>query len=406
MAEAIWALGMMSGTSLDGIDAALLLTDGETISAFGPGAETPFRDGDIRHVEAVMRNWPAYRPAADDAHAVELQEAAREVLRTHAAAAAVLLSDAAEAPALIGFHGQTIAHAPEESWTWQLGDGAALARALNRPVAWDFRSDDMKAGGEGAPLAPFFHFALAKHIGASAPVAFLNIGGVANVTWVDPAKSAPEADGALLAFDTGPGNALINDWMARKTGAPLDRDGAAAGAGSVNRRALRSNAAGAYLDRKPPKSLDRNQFAALLAAVDGFSVEDGAATLTALTVETVAESLRHMPAPPSRWLVCGGGRRNGVMIRMLEDWIGAPVDPVEAVGLDGDLIEAQAFAYLAVRVMRRLPTSAPTTTGCAAPLSGGRISTPDKGPAQNQNRAAKTKTPPSSAPATKTPAIG
>ncbi|QIE55346.1 anhydro-N-acetylmuramic acid kinase [Pikeienuella piscinae] len=406
MAEPIWALGMMSGTSLDGIDAALVLTDGETISAFGPGAETPFRAGEMRHVEAVMGDWRAFRPPAGAARADKLLKAERDVLRAHAAAAAALLADAAEAPAVIGFHGQTVAHAPDEGWTWQIGDGAALARALNRPVVWDFRSDDMKAGGEGAPLAPFFHFALAKHIGAAVPVAFLNIGGVANVTWVNPALSAPETAGALVAFDTGPGNALINDWMARRTGAPLDRDGAAAGAGRVSRAALRSNAAAAYLDRKPPKSLDRNEFAAVLAAVDGLSVEDGAATLTALTAETVAESLRHMPAPPSRWLVCGGGRRNGAMMRMLGERIDAPVDPVEAVGLDGDLIEAQAFAYLAVRVMRGLPISAPATTGCAAPVAGGRISRSDRNPAQVQVIATRTRIPPSSAPETKTPARG
>lgn len=377
MGQAIWALGMMSGTSLDGVDAALLQTDGVRILAFGPGAEAPYRDGEMAHVEAVTRDWRAFRPPADDARAALLAAAGGDVLRVHAAAAASLLAGDAPAPGVIGFHGQTIAHAPDEGWTWQLGDGAALARAMNRPVVWDFRSADMAAGGEGAPLAPFYHFALARHIGAAEPVAFLNIGGVANVTWVDPRKDAPEAPGALLAFDTGPGNALVNDWMKARTGAALDRDGAAAASGRPDGAALRSNAIGAFLDRAPPKSLDRNAFAAALEAVAGLSTADGAATLTALTVDCVVAGLRHMPSPPTRWLVCGGGRRNPAMMRMLAARIDAPVAPVEEAGLDGDLLEAQAFAYLAVRIMRGLPTSAPGTTGCAAPVVGGRRSSPE-----------------------------
>ncbi|MFV0473324.1 MAG: anhydro-N-acetylmuramic acid kinase [Pikeienuella sp.] len=376
MAQPIWALGMMSGTSLDGVDAALLKTDGERIFAFGPGAETPYREGETRHVEAVTRDWRAHRPPRDAAHEAALAAAGREVLRAHAAAAAALLAETEIAPETVGFHGQTIAHAPEEAWTWQLGDGTALARALNRPVVWDFRSADMEAGGEGAPLAPFYHFALARHMGARGPVAFLNIGGVANVTWVDPARPGPEAPGALLAFDTGPGNALVNDWMRARTGAPLDRDGAAAAAGAARREALLSNRAGAFLARKPPKSLDRNEFSAALDAVADMSTADGAATLTALTVDCVAAALAHMPAPPARWLICGGGRRNPAMMRMLAAALPQPVAPVEEAGFDGDMLEAQAFAYLAVRVMRGLPTSSPATTGAAAPVVGGRISRP------------------------------
>jgi len=234
----------------------------------------------------------------------------------------------------------------------------------------------MVAGGEGAPLAPFYHFALAKRIGATEPLAFLNIGGVANVTWVDPAKVAPEEEGALLAFDTGPGNALVNDWMVRHGREPMDRDGAEAAKGRIDDDALHSNATGAFLNRTPPKSLDRNEFSLALDRISGLSLPDGAATLTALTAECVAEALKHMPVPPARWLVCGGGRRNPVMMAMLAERLNAPVDPVEAVGLDGDMLEAQAFAYLAVRSMRGLPLSAPGTTGCSAPATGGRLSTP------------------------------
>ena len=377
----VWALGLMSGTSMDGVDAAMLLTDGETVEAFGPVSASAYRGGDIPFLEAVHADWTRYRPPAEEGFAAELGVAEAEVVCVHAQAVARTLAGPAHdpdppLPAVIGFHGQTIAHAPDEGWTWQLGDGAALARVLNRMVVWDFRTADMQAGGQGAPLAPFYHFALAKRIGATEPLVFLNIGGVANVTWVEPSKAAPEEEGALLAFDTGPGNALVNDWMQRKTGMPLDRDGDAAAAGAVDWMCLHSNSASAYLDRRPPKSLDRNQFAMVLKGVEALTVNDGAATLTAFTADCVAESVRHMPAPPARWLVCGGGRRNATMMRMLADRLAAPVEPVEAVGLDGDMLEAQAFAYLAVRVLRGLPTSAPSTTGCRAPVCGGRIGCP------------------------------
>ena len=372
----IWALGLMSGTSMDGVDAALVLTDGETISAFGAGAERPFAPGEVGFLPQIMREWSRYRPPQSDELAVELAEAQAEVDGAHAAAVGHLLSRDSVSPEVIGYHGQTIFHAPDQGWTWQLGDGAALARALNRPVVWDFRSADMQAGGEGAPLAPFFHFALAKQMGATEPIAFLNIGGVANVTWVDPSKSAPEEEGALLAFDTGPGNALINDWMSKHDREPLDRDGAEAAKGQVDEMALHSNATGAFLERKPPKSLDRNEFALALDRMADLSLEDGAATLTALTAECVAEALKHMPTPPTRWLICGGGRKNPVMMAMMAQRLGVPVDPVEAVGFDGDMLEAQAFAYLAVRSLRGLPLSAPGTTACREPVTGGRLSKP------------------------------
>jgi anhydro-N-acetylmuramic acid kinase len=377
----IWALGLMSGTSMDGVDAALILTDGEAVEAFGPSETFLYRDDEVPFLRAVAAEWRHYRPAVDEDAVAELAAAGTEVLRVHAEASVALMAGAARRsdpplPAVVGFHGQTVAHLPEEGWTWQLGDGAALARVLNRPVLWDFRSEDMAAGGEGAPLAPFYHFALAKHIGAAAPVAFLNIGGVANVTWVDPAKPAPEAEGALVAFDTGPGNALVNDWMRARIGEPMDSGGAAAAVGRVHRDRLGSNSARAFLDRRPPKSLDRNEFRGVLAAMEGLTTNDGAATLTAFTADCVADALRHMPAPPSRWLVCGGGRRNFTLMRMLAARLEAPVEPVEAAGLDGDMLEAQAFAYLAVRVLRGLPTSAPATTGCRSPVCGGRVSMP------------------------------
>lgn len=372
-AEMIWAMGLMCGTSMDGVDAAMVLTDGETIGAFGPSLDlSPAYHADHRALlERVMADEAAGGAMPDDRH-----HAARAVTDIHFAAITALRARLERDAALLGFHGQTVFHDPEAGRTVQLGDAQRLADLAGLPVVGDFRSADMAAGGEGAPLAPFFHFALAQHIGALAPLAFLNIGGVANVTWVDPSKDAPEEPGALLAFDTGPGNALVNDWMAQHGGEPLDRDGVAAARGQVMQDRLSQNATDAYTARVPPKSLDRNTFALAGERMAGLSVEDGAATLTALTVRTIAASVAHMPAAPSRWLVCGGGRHNPVMMRMLSDALDTPVEPVEAVGLDGDMLEAQAFAYLAVRSIRGLSLSAPGTTGCKSAVTGGVLSDP------------------------------
>lgn len=377
----IWALGLMSGTSMDGVDAAMLLTDGETISEFGYSAFSPYSEGDAPALQAVAADWQKYRPPTGDVLKAELAQAEADVARSHANAIVNATTGPAHwhdpvMPQVVGFHGQTVAHAPDEGWTWQLGDGDALSRILNRPVVWDFRTEDVGAGGEGAPLAPFYHFALAKHIGAAEPLAFLNIGGVANLTWVDPMRDTPEEDGALLAFDTGPGNAMVNDWMKSQTGAAYDANGVAAAGGLVHGDRLVSNSGSDYLSRPGPKSLDRNDFHGVLRTMEGLSVDDGAATLTAFTADCVAASVAHMPSAPARWLVCGGGRLNKTMMAMLSERLEAPVEPVEAVGLDGDMLEAQAFAYLAVRVLRGLPTSAPSTTGCKVPICGGRISHP------------------------------
>lgn len=382
----IWALGVMTGTSMDGVDGAMLETDGDTISAFGPSEYVDFTPTQRFGIQKAIA-WAAEQRTevlktgtrTNFAGCPEVQ-AVVEALDGSIGPLAISLSEklsvhtnTASDGEIAGVHGQTIAHRPEQGLTVQVG---LSPDRFPMPLVWDFRTADVDAGGQGAPLAPFFHFALAKYIGAQEPLAFLNIGGVGNVTWVDASKAVPSADGALVAFDTGPGNALVNDWMAATTGATMDKGGAAAAAGQVHADRLATNSGQAYLDRLPPKSLDRNDFHGVLAAMEGLSINDGAATLTAFTAECVAASVQHMPSPPTRWLVCGGGRHNTTMMAMLAERLDAPVDPVEAVGLDGDMLEAQAFAYLAVRVLRGLPTSAPSTTGCREPVSGGRISYP------------------------------
>lgn len=360
--DRIWALGTMSGTSLDGVDAALVETDGVAVFAFGDTAYRPYTAPERDVIRAALGRWPA---AAGVDAAAEVVETAHCALLARVAGAQI-----------IGFHGQTLAHDPAGGRTHQAGDGAVLAAVLGLPVVWDFRSADMVLGGQGAPLAPFFHFACARWIAATAPVAFLNLGGVGNVTWVDPACPTPDAAGACLAFDTGPANAPINDLMLARRGLAQDAGGALAAEGAVDEAILTDFLRHPWFRKIPPKSLDRNDFHGLLEAVAALSDADAAATLTAAAAAAVAEAADHFPSPPARLLVSGGGRHNRTLMRMLAGLFDCPVDPVEAVGLDGDMLEAQAFAYLAVRVARGLPTSCPTTTGVAASVGGGRISRP------------------------------
>lgn len=356
------ALGLMSGTSMDGVDAAVVETDGEVIAGFGASRFRAYAAGERAVLRAALGRWPG-EAGLDEVEAL--------VRRAHGEA--VSPCDNVE---VVGFHGQTLAHDPRGRGTHQIGRGDLLARDCGLPVVWDFRTADVASGGEGAPLVPFFHFACARWMGAGAPVAFLNLGGVGNVTWVDPRAPAPEAPGALLAFDTGPGNALIDDFLRARIGADFDAEGAVAAAGRVDAAVLAGLNGHPYIERTPPKSLDRQDFHGFLERVAHLSTEDGAATLAALTVACVMEGARHFPEPVGRWLVCGGGRRNRAVMRMLAARANLPVEPVEAVGLDGDMLEAQAFGFLAVRVLRGLPTSAPGTTGVRLPVSGGRVSRP------------------------------
>jgi anhydro-N-acetylmuramic acid kinase len=356
------ALGAMSGTSLDGVDAAIVETDGEVILGFGETAYRAYSAAERGIIAAALGRWPGE---------AGVEEAAEVVETAHAA----ILSGFGEVD-LVGFHGQTLAHDPHGNGTHQAGDGRVLAEVLGLPVVWDFRSSDVELGGEGAPLAPFFHFACAKWIGATAPLAFVNLGGVGNLTWVDPAQARPEAPGALLAFDTGPANAPLNDLMQARRGLPYDQDAALAASGTPDEAVLQMLLERPYFLRVPPKSLDRNDFADLSQMVAGLNDADAAATLTAAAAACVARGLEHCPEYPGRLLVTGGGRKNPLMMEMLIERCGVPAVQVEELGLDGDMLEAQAFAYLAVRVARGLPTSAPGTTGVGAAVGGGRISRP------------------------------
>ncbi len=359
---AIWALGAMSGTSLDGVDAAMVLTDGVRIVELGPMQYRPYTDAERATLRAALGAWPG------DAGV----EAATEVVET---AHAEVLSRFSGAD-MIGFHGQTLAHDPRGRGTHQAGSGAVLAEVLGKAVVWDFRTADVRLGGQGAPLAPFFHFACAKHIGAEMPLAMLNLGGVGNLTWIDPRFAAPEIPGALLAFDTGPANAPMNDLMLERFGLMHDEGGRLAAQGTVNQQVIETFLRHPYFFKMPPKSLDRNDFHSLMAAVAALDDADAAATLTFAAAMAVAKGTEHFPHPAARILVTGGGRHNATLMEMLSTSLSCPVDPIETVGLNGDMLEAQAFAFLAVRVARGLPTSCPSTTGVAGAVGGGQISRP------------------------------
>ena len=351
-------IGLMSGTSLDGVDAAAVETDGVRVGRLGRSITIAY-DGALRaRLRALIDRAPALPP--DDP---ELLSVERAITAVHADAVGALAVPAS----LLGFHGQTILHDPARGRTWQIGDAALLARLTGLPVVHDFRSADVTAGGQGAPLVPVFHAALLP-ADAPRPAAILNIGGVANLTVV------PAPGGALVACDTGPGNALLDDWAMRHTGRPIDRDGALALRGRVHRPTLDRLLAHPFFSRPAPKSLDRQSFSGALAAVDALSAEDGAATLAAFTAHAVARL--PLAQPLSSIFVCGGGRRNPAIMQALAAATGATVAPVEALGWDGDALEAQCFAFLAARSRRALPLSYPGTTGVPRPCSGGRLSRP------------------------------
>jgi anhydro-N-acetylmuramic acid kinase len=362
---------MMSGTSLDGVDIALIETDGERIAGFGPTGYRPYSDDE----RAILRQALAEATALSDRHTRPgvLAEAEKLVTRIHGGAAESFLAQhgiARETVTVVGFHGQTVLHRPARRLTVQIGDAKVLAGRLRIPVACDFRAADVAAGGQGAPLVPVFHRALAATLERPRPLAVLNIGGVANVTHIDDGSDP-------VACDTGPGNALIDDFMRARTGAAFDDGGVLASRGTVDAAFVARVLAHPFFAAPPPKSLDRNAFSFAHIGLPEFSVADGAATLAALTASAVAAVVSHLPAVPACWIVAGGGARNKEILRMLAERLApASVETADEVGWSADALEAQAFAYLAVRTLRGLPITFPTTTGVKQTMKGGLIARP------------------------------
>lgn len=362
------AIGLMSGTSMDGVDVALIETDGIAEIRFGPEGFEPYGDADrallrAALVEASTLEDRTARPAI-------LASAEQMVTGRHAAAVEAFLARnaiARESIGLVGFHGQTVLHRPKDHLTVQIGDGQALADLLGLTLVYDFRSADVVAGGQGAPIATVYHRALVEAAGMVGPVALLNIGGVANVTFIAAAADP-------IACDTGPGNALLDDLMLSHTGQPIDHDGTAASAGHCDPAALAALLDHPYFDLPPPKSLDRNAFSR--TQVEHLATADAAATLTAFTAASVARLLPLLPQTPRLVVVCGGGARNPVLMRELGRRLPCAVTTATACGWSADAMEAQAFAYLAVRSAAGLPLTFPTTTGVAQAISGGVIARP------------------------------
>ena len=346
-------------------------TDGERIGRLGATACRPYSKAErtlLRRATAAAVNLTE-RTARPDG----LAEAERLINDAHAEAVeSFLVANGLQRGevAVVGFPGQTLLHRPERLLTVQIGDGRALAARLGIPVVYDFRAADVAAGGQGAPLAPVFHRALVQQLNRASPLAILNIGGVANITYIDGEQ--------LIACDTGPGNALLDDFLRVQTGKPLDIDGRVAASGAVDEKLIARLLAHPFFAAPPPKSLDRNEFRGFVGdTLDGIGVADGAATLTALTAAAVARIVLHLPRAPASWIVGGGGARNPTLMRMLAERLApAQVDSAHAVGWSIDSLEAQAFAYLAVRSLRGLPLTFPGTTGAPRPLTGGVLAKP------------------------------
>ena len=363
------AIGLMSGTSLDGVDVALVETDGDRLARLGPVGYRPYSPDE----QSLLRRALAEAAALTDrtARPGALAEAEELVTRAHADAAEDFVAKnkiEKSKVAMVGFHGQTVLHRPKARLTVQIGDGKALAKRLKLAVAYDFRAADVAAGGEGAPLVPAYHRALVENLDVPKPVAVINIGGVANITFIDGARDP-------IAFDTGPGNAPIDDLVRARTGAAHDLDGELAANGHVDETVVARVLADPFFAVRPPKSLDRAAFASLPLA--GLSIEDAAATATATVAAAIARGLDHLPKQPATIVIVGGGARNATLMSMLRRRLHATVLRGGDVGWSADAIEAQAFAYLAVRTLKGLPLTFPTTTGVPRAMTGGVVARPE-----------------------------
>jgi anhydro-N-acetylmuramic acid kinase len=363
------AIGLMSGTSLDGVDVALIETDGRRVKAFGPSGYRPYTDSERGLLRQALTE--AVHLSQRDARPGILREAERAVTLAHAEAVAAFTAQnhiTYEDVDIVGFHGQTVLHRPAQKMTVQIGDATALAKAIHIPVMHDFRAADVAAGGQGAPFVPVYHRALAQSLEREGPMVVVNIGGVSNITYIDGADT-------LIACDTGPGNALLDDYMFRNLGQPFDCEGRTAAQGVVDVAWVIRALEHPFFALPPPKSLDRNDFAAL--KLGETSPADGAATLTAFTAESIARIVQLLPREPQSWIVAGGGARNLTLLRMLRERLDpATVEAADALGWAGDSIEAQAFGFLAARGLKGLPLSYPATTGVPIPMTGGLIARP------------------------------
>lgn len=345
---------------MDGIDVALIQTDGESVKDTRKSLLVAYPDALKKRIKEVIKG-------RGDFLAVE-----RDITKEQAKAVNKFLKKykiSKNRIDVIGFHGQTIVHRPKEGITWQMGNGALLAELTGIDVVCDFRRRDVAAGGQGAPLVPLYHAAIARKM--HGPVVIVNIGGVSNITYIKDPKNINKTQ--IIAFDTGPGNAPIDDFIHHRTGKKHDTNGAIAAKGEMNLEILKKLSKDQYFKKKPPKSLDRHHFHKLVetSGVKKLSTPNGAATLAAFTALCIAESVKHFPAEPKNWLIAGGGRKNKYIMNVLGELVEGKVQDIDAMKFDGDALEAQAFAFLAVRSLKGLHLSLPTTTGLQRLVTGG-----------------------------------
>ncbi len=366
------AIGLMSGTSMDGIDVALLRTDGRGFIERGPFLGVAY-DAGFR--ERLKRALDLARPLSDrSARPNELREIEIELTLRHEDAVTAFLQKFGLASGdidVLGFHGQTVLHRPDDALTIQIGDGELLAERTGIPVVYDMRANDMAHGGQGAPLVPAYHAALAGRFQQEGQtVCFVNIGGISNLTYVG-------VDGRIAAFDSGPGNTLIDQWVEMQTGKTYDPGGEIAGRGQVVADIAARYLGSPFFQGNIRRSLDRGDFKPL---VDGeASLEDGARTLAHVAAASIVKSAGYLPESPSVYIVCGGGRLNGTIMAEFADMAGkrgSAVMSAEQAGFDGDAMEAEAWAYLAVRSLEGLPLTYPGTTGVSQPVTGGVLAEP------------------------------
>lgn len=356
-------IGLMSGTSLDGVDATLLLTDGQIIQRRGNFINLSYPETFRTKLRQGLTIAKKRKKKQRNYFFKNLES---ELTKYHAKAVSLCLqknSLQSKDVDLVGFHGQTMFHAPKRKFSWQLGNGQYLAHLTKIDVVADFRTNDLHHGGQGAPLVPLYHQTLFKNLSSKQPIAVVNIGGVSNVTWMWKDH--------MLAFDCGPGNALLDDWIFKKNGLPFDKDGNIASSGQYEPNVLRKWLAHSYFDTPPPKSLDRNMYS--INKLKKLSTEDGAATLSKFTIEAIAKAQDYFPEKTKLWIITGGGRHNLFLVNSLRRRLKVKVCPIESYGFNGDSIEAEAFAFLAVRSIKGLPLSIPSTTGVCRPVSGGRL---------------------------------
>ncbi|MEO1745651.1 MAG: anhydro-N-acetylmuramic acid kinase [Pseudomonadota bacterium] len=369
MAKIKTAIGLMSGTSMDGIDIALIRTDGIGHIEFGPTHGFAYASTESQAIANALEDGKAVTHRDDRPGKLKGLDGATTY--RHIAVLIDFMANNQLEPEdvdVVGLHGQTVLHRPDIGLTVQLGDGALVAQKVGIPVVWDMRANDMANGGQGAPLVPVFHQALARQLGSDETVAFVNIGGISNVTFVRPGQSP-------VAFDCGPGNALLDQWVQAKTNRKFDQDGALALRGVSSRDALDAYLRDPFFEQTAPKSLDRNDFS--LSLPEEMSAEDGAATLAALTAHGIFQAQVTAGIAPKRWIISGGGARNAAIMRALRDGLPeAEVSTADEAGFDTDMMEAQCWAYLAVRSLRGLPLTFPTTTGCEEACTGGILSLP------------------------------